>query len=348
MKILMIGISPPEQGGSQRHIYEIASRLGADLLTQKRSNYRGNKIEVPTINKSVFSRNISFAKFSFPRILELLFRKKSKKYDVIHIHENLLYFFIPLLRLRYKVVTTVHGCKGFNFFDNKFLWQIYKFFLKFSNAIIAVSKEDEKILSEYFKKVDYIPNGVDNSVYAFNSKQEKKICFIGRIHEQKGIVYLLEAFDKIKEKIPGFKLELIGKGERDYEDGLKKKFNDKRIIWRGFVSNRKEIAKSLKSSYLICLPSLWEGLPLTLFEALASTRPVICSDLKVFRTIVNDKSARFVRAKSSDDVAKAILFLIGNKKKAEQIGKEGKKIALKYDWNEIAKETLKTYQNLEK
>jgi len=324
MKSLMIGISPPEQGGSQRHIYEIASRLKADLLTQKGSSYKGKKIEIPVLNKSTFLRNISFMIFSFPAILALIFKKR---HDIIHLHENFLYFYIPLLSLRYKVVTTVHGCKGFKFFDNKLLWQVYKSALKFSNRIIAVSMEDEKILKHYFRKVVYIPNGVDNSLYRNKIKVEKKIIFIGRIHAQKGIYYLLKAFEEIKDKLSEFKLEIIGKGEKEYETKLKEEFNDKRLIWRGFISDRKVIAESLQSAYMICLPSLWEGLPLTLFEALASSRPVIASNLDVFRTIVqNNKSAVLFEPENVKELENAILYLAKNKKIAKKIGEEGKKL----------------------
>ncbi len=337
----MMGLTPPLEGGSERHIFEVSSRLKCDVLTQNGSSCR-NKIEIPIIG-SGFIRNISFFISSFVYSLYLLFRTK-KIYEVIHIHENLLYFLAPLLRLRYKVVITVHGIKGFKFYDNKKLWKLFSFGLRRANLLIAVNMEDRIKLEKYFEKVDYIPNGVDLSIYKkIKVNVEKKISFIGRIHEQKGVIYLLEAFEKIKDKLPEWKLELIGKVD-SYGLDLQKKFKDKRIIWRGLISDRKEIVKSLKSSYLIALPSLWEGLPLTLFEALASERPVIVSDIPAFKSVIKDE-ALYCKVKDSEDLAKKIMLLI-DKVKAEGFGKRGKKLAEQYDWRVIADKLNLVYDEI--
>jgi len=64
-KILMMGITPPVEGGSERHIYEISSRIqNADVFTQKGSMCR-NKIEAPVIMENNYLRSISFMIISF-------------------------------------------------------------------------------------------------------------------------------------------------------------------------------------------------------------------------------------------------------------------------------------------
>jgi glycosyltransferase involved in cell wall biosynthesis len=339
-KTLMIGLTPPLEGGSERHIYEVSSRLKCAVLTQNESICK-NKIELPIIG-SGYVKNFSFLLSSLVYAIYLLVKPK-KEYDTIHIHENLLYLLIPLLSMRYKVVVTVHGIKGFKFYDNKKIWAIFKWFLRFAEKIIAVNIEDKKELEKYFKKVIYIPNGVDLSIYGkVKQKIENKIGFIGRVHEQKGIVYLIEAFQKIKPKFPGLMLEIIGKVD-EYGLELKKKYNDNRIVWRGFLGDRDEIAKSLKSAYLIALPSLWEGLPLVLFEALASDRPVIVSNIPAYKSVIKDEAV-FCKVKNSDDLAKKIEMLLKNKKLADKYGKRGFELSKKYDWDEIAKMLEKAYE----
>lgn len=341
-KVLMIGFTPPEEGGSERHIYEISSRMStATILTQKGS-ICNNKVELSSFGKSTLVRNLSFLFFSLMYTIRLLF---NKKYDVIHIHENLLYFLVPLLRLRHNVVVTVHGIEGFKFYDNKLLWFFFRFPLKFANGVIAVNLKDQDNLAKYFKKVFYIPNGVDTSIYDVGIvKVENKIGFIGRIHEQKGLIYLLEAFKIIQRNHPKIKLELIGKVE-DYGLDLQKRFQDKNIIWKGFISNRKEIAKSLRSSYCIILPSLWEGLPLTLFEALASGRPVVLSDIPAFKSVVKNEAV-FFKSKDVQDLAKKVDNLLTYKKEALNMGKKGKNLAKSYDWKEISLKTGEIYDKL--
>ena len=96
-RVLMIGLTSPLEGGSQRHIYEISSRMkNCTVLTQKGSICK-NKIELPVIRRSIFLRNIFFAFLCYLYMIKLLI---FKKYDVIHIHENVLYPLSFLLKLR--------------------------------------------------------------------------------------------------------------------------------------------------------------------------------------------------------------------------------------------------------
>ncbi len=339
--ILMMGLTPPEEGGSERHIFEISSRLdNVNVLTQKNSICK-NKIGIKILKSSTLLRNVSFAVSAFLYSLILVFSLR-KKYRTIHIHENLLYFLTPLLKIRYNVVVTVHGIKGFKFYDNKILWFIFKQPLKLANRVISVNLEDKKILEKELKRVSYVPNGVDLFLYKnINAKIENKISFIGRIHEQKGLVYLLEAFDKIKGNYPNFKLCIIGE-INDYARELQKKFQDKRVIWKGFLSDREDIVRTLKSSYCIVLPSLWEGLPLTLFESLASGRPVIVSDIPAFKSVIKNE-ALFFDSKDSKDLKIKIEQIIENPKYANSLGGKGLKLSEEYDWSNIAKETKEVY-----
>ncbi len=341
-RILMIGLTPPLEGGSERVIYELSSRMPHCTVLTQMGTICKKKIGIPLIKKPVFLRNLLFAIFVRFYVIYLLLVMENK-YDIIHIHENLLYPCAILLKWRYKVVITVHGMKGFKFYDNKFLWFFFKKGLKSANKVVAVSLADKRLLSKELTNVEYVPNGVDLSFYKnLKAKVEKKITFIGRIHEQKGLIYLFEAFEKIKDKYPGYKLEIIGE-MNDYAKELRKKFPDKRIIWRGFVSDRREIAKSLKSAYCIVLPSLWEGLPLTLFEALASSRPLIVSNIDAFKDVVG-KEVLFVKAKNSNDLAEKISYLIEDMAEAYDLGKLGEKTSRKYDWKQIAKKMEAEYE----
>jgi len=342
-RILMIGLTESE-GGSQRHILELRKRIDCDVATS-------------TDTKATFFSNIRFAIVVYFWSLSLIFGKK--KYDVIHIHENTLYGLAPLLCWRYKTVITIHGMRGFKFYDNKLFWFFFKNSLRFADKIIAVNKEDEAILNYEFygklydkyyilnggeepSKITYIPNGVDTSIYKrINPKVEKKIVFIGRINPQKGIIYLLKAYSKI---FTDYKLEIIGDINSHYARTLQSEFYEEgeRIIWRGSIKDRKEIVRSLKSAYMIVLPSLWEGLPLTLFESLASERPVIVSDIPAFKSVINDE-ALFFKNKNPKDLRLKIYKLLLNKNMANSLGKKGKELAKQYDWDIIAKQTMEVY-----
>ncbi len=338
-----MGLTPPLEGGSERHIYELAVRnKNAVVLTQKGSDCL-NKIELPVMNISSFLRNISFFMMCLLYSLKLLL---VKKYDLIHIHDNLLYFLVPLLKLRYKVIVTIHGITGFHFYENKRLWFFFSTSLRFATHLISVSVNDKKLLDQTFKHVSYIPNGVDTGLYStFKVPVEKKITFLGRIHEQKGLTYLLEAFTSFKKKYPSYQLVLIGKSQGPYYEALKNKFDQKNIIWKGFISDRKEIFKLLASSEILIYPSLFEALPWpALLEGLGSGRPVIASDLEGMRTIFTDqKDLYLVPPHDAKSILTALETLLNDKKLISSLGKNGKKLVNTYSWDLISQQVQDLY-----
>ncbi len=346
MKVLIVGLTPPLEGGSQQHIFEIVKNLNkkhldVTVLTQKGTLCKKHTkcIEIDLKNKAGYSQSREFYK----NVKALI--PKLKGFDVIHLHENYLFLLTKKLKkhTNSKVYLTVHGLKGFKFYDNWILWKIFKHFMKRADKIIAVSPQEKKDLEEYFKNVVYIPNGVDTSLFNKKAKIRRVITFLGRMHPQKGVVYLLEAFNEIKRESPEFSLELIGR-ETPYSKKLKEKFKDKQIRFLGSISERKKLADKLSSSYLIALPSLWEaGPPLTVYEAWASSRPLIVTSLPYMQPVVNNKNSVLVKPKSPEDLRKAIKYLLKNKKAAKKVGDSGKRTVKAFDWRQIAKKTSKLY-----
>jgi len=337
-----MGLTPPLEGGSERHIYEISSRIPRSVVFTQESSICKDKLSIPLIKRPQYLRSFMFLAFSFLYSFFLILTPK-KKYDLIHLHENLLYFITPILKLRYEVVITVHGVKGFKFYDNKKLWKKFKKGLRKADKIIAVNEVDKALLEKELENVYYVPNGVDFTYYnQVNPKIENKIVFIGRIHEQKGLIYLLEAFDILAKKYSKFTLEIVG-SENEYSNKLKEKFPNKRIIWRGYIRDRKKIARTLKSAYLIVLPSLWEGLPLTLIESLASKRPVIVSDIPPFKSVINGEALLF-KVKNTKDLVNKITNLLKDKKLSENTGKKGLALSKSYSWESIAEQTQDVYK----
>jgi len=347
-KVLIMGLTPPLEGGSERHVYEVSSRLdNCKVFTQGGSDCK-NSIGVPLIKGPAFLRNILFFIMSLIYSLWLVIWPW-RKYDVVHIHENLLYVLAPLLSLRYKVFVTVHGITGFKFYDNKILWFIFGNSLRFCHTVISVDCVETRLLRKVSKNVVYISNGVDIDLYRKikKGKIEKKITFLGRVHKQKGLLYLLEAFGQISKKFKDYKLEIIGRPEGSYYEMLVKRFNNPNIIWRGFVSDRKEIFSSLASSEILVYPSLWEALPWpAMLEGLGSGRPVIASDLDGMREVFKDEEEiLLVKSKDVKGIVKAIEKLLKDKKLGYKIGKNGEKKAKEFSWDAIAEKTGRAYGN---
>ncbi|MCX6748461.1 MAG: glycosyltransferase [Candidatus Pacearchaeota archaeon] len=315
MDILMIGITPPIEGGSQRHIYEISSKINCQVLTQKGSICK-NKIELPVLDNNQLLLNLT------PLAI--------------------------LLKIRYKVVITVHGITGFKFYESKLLWFFFKQGLKLADLIISVSVNDKMLLDKEFSNVIYISNGVDLELYRnINPEIKKQITFVGRIHEQKGVVYLLEAFTLLTKQNPDFELNIIGK-INPLASSLKNQFSNPKIIWKGFILDRKILFKEIASSYALVYPSLWEALPWpALLEGLASGRPIVASDLQGMRKVFNNKkNILLCTPGNSKELAEKIQLLLKNKNMAEKVGKAGKNLSLRFDWQEIARKINSEYGKL--
>lgn len=215
-----------------------------------------------------------------------------------------------------------------------------------ADKIITHGFYETELLKNIHGNVKNIPDGVDLSVYK-NLKPgiEKKITFVGRIHEQKGIVYLLEAFDMVSKDYPSYKLEIIAK-DNALSAKLKNKYKNKNILWKGFILNRKTLFREIVSSEILVYPSIWEALPWpALLEGIASGRPVVASDLYGMDRIFSDnKNILLFEARNSQDLADKIICLVKNKKKADEIGKNGKKLAEReYDLDVVSRKVYNYY-----
>lgn len=356
MRVLMVGLTPHLEGGSENHIFRLISnyndpRFQLSLLTQKGTDCKKitniDVLEVPFLDlKNTYLRNISFILSSAFFLIFLL----RKKFDIIHIHETPLFFMIPFLRMKSKVIMTIHGLNGFKHYDKKLVWTFIRPFYSFVSAFFTPGLNEKNILKKYFRKeVFFIPNGVDNSIYNFDVDVKDNITFFGRIHPQKGIVSLISAFKKVSTKYPKYSLIIIGR-RNDYCDYLKNlaaSLGIKNIHFIGYKSG-KDLVAELKRAYIIVLPSLWDvSGTLTLFESLAAEKPLIFGKIPMIDRIVKDgETVLLVDGKSPNEIFDRIEYVIKNRKEAELMAKRGKELAIEYDWSNIAKKTIEAYEKV--
>jgi len=302
-------------------------------------------------------------RISLKRFLSLLFLlffgfKNLKRINphIIHSHSADMGFVISLLAKLYKI-PVVHTCHGVLFPYGEFSFvkrSLEKFCLKYGRfeRIITVDKRSIKFFKkEGIKNVIYIPNGVD--VERFNRKtikgDGKKInfLFVGRLEEQKGIKYLFEACSILKETNEDFKILIVGDGsQKKYLEALSKKLNlTDRIVFLGKMEG-KNLVRIYHESNAFVLPSLWEGLPLTLLEAWASGLPPIVTSVGgILDVCVDKENALIIPPRDPKSLANAMLTLIKNKKLREKLGKNGKEIVKKkYSWRKISEKIEEIYK----
>jgi len=226
-----------------------------------------------------------------------------------------------------------------------------KITIKLTDLVISNTKAGKDILvrNNYLipKKIKIIYNGKD--IRIFTSKSEKdinakklKLGYIGSLTEQKGIIYLLRALSYIKQDYITY---IIGEGSLFSK---LKHYAKKQNINVQFLGYKKDIIPYLNSFDILILPSLWEGMPNVIMEAMACSKPVIATDVGGSpELVINNKTGILVPPKNPKALADAILRLANNKKLREDMGKEGRKrIKQHFSLQKMIKEFDDTYQRL--
>lgn len=211
------------------------------------------------------------------------------RYDVVHCHQNLISF-VPLyfakkagINTRIAHSHTTFSGKGTG---REFINSVFRFLLKINaNQFFACGVDAAKCLfgeKKYIEdKVDIIPNAIDESLYRFNPLIRNKvrrelhiedkfvIGHVGRFSKEKNHKFILQVFEEIYQFNKNSVLLLIGDGELEQETKqLASSFSaSKNIVFLGL---RKDVNCILQAMDCFILPSLHEGLPVTLIEAQAA------------------------------------------------------------------------------
>ena len=138
---------------------------------------------------------------------------------------------------------------------------------------------------------------------------ENFILFVGRDDPVKGVKYLIEAFSKIEKDFPDFKLVLVGEG-----------------LPTGKLSLG-EVREKMRRCYCLVVPSLSEGLPRVIMEAMALAKPVIASHVGGIPDLVKDGENGFLfEAGNIGQLAEKLKILMGNKNMALEMGGRGREL----------------------
>lgn len=208
-------------------------------------------------------------------------------------------------------------------------------------------------------KITVIPNAIEierfnpngNSAYLYEELQLNRGDFIlsciGRLTEQKGQSYLLESAFRLSREHPDLKVLLVGDGEdREKLASLARDFGIESMV--RFTGQRRDIAQILHISCALVLPSIYEGLPVCVLEAMASEKPVIATDVGGTKDLVVDKETGFlIPPKDSAALTLAVKNLINLPDKGKQMGKKAKAVVVKnYSIQSAAQKTEDLFLSL--
>lgn len=207
-------------------------------------------------------------------------------------------------------------------------------------------------------KVSVIYNGIDvegkNSLQMKNVKlpfdietEDKLLVVVGRLHKQKGHSYLFHAISKVQNEVPKIKLLVVGEGEEENSLKYLAKSLDltEQIIFAGL---RHEIERILIMAEIFVLPSVWEGMPNALLEAMVAGKPVIATKVGgVPELVVHGETGILVPPEDVDALANAIKDLLNDTSKAQKLGEAARtQVEKHFTISKTVEETENLYQKL--
>jgi len=150
------------------------------------------------------------------------------------------------------------------------------------------------------------------------------MCVIGRLDRQKNLEWLLKNSQEILAAAPRHDLVIVGDGRqrRRLEKQAAELPLSNRIHFAGW---RDDVPQILAACDLLLLPSLWEGMPNVLLEAMAAARPVIATDVEGVREILGSLAPQqVVQAANSKRISERMSAILGNPQLAERLGRENR------------------------
>lgn len=380
MRVLVINYEfPPLGGGAGNVSAYIARHLASQgvkvaILT---SHFRGLPREetidgyevhrVPVLRRHVYRCSI-YEMFSFVANSVIPCWRLARRFcpDLVHIHSGfptgpLGYWLKVTLGVPY--IMTLHGGEVPGFLPeevgtlHRILAPATRIVWSSASAVIAVSEGLRDLSLEAIPSVNIgvIPNGVDCRYFSpTQGRQEReselvRFLFVGRVVRQKGLSYLLDALSRLKKQgAINWHLRIVGDGPmRSYLEAQATEQDIDEMVeftgWQPF----EQIPGEMRSADLFVLPSIAEGMPLVLLQAMACGLPALATEVSGSIDLVRPgHNGLLVPAKDPMALTEALNSLLASKSLRSKMGKHSREIALTMDWSEIAKSYHALYRTV--
>jgi len=294
------------------------------------------------------------------------------QFDILHTHSSKTGLIGRIAGRLSGVPAVMHTVHGYAFpaassqMTKTFYLMLEWIGARFCDALICLKQADWEIAKQQLqmseKRLCIIPNGIDTQIYRPLTTLERQkvrqdifdigedvsvIAMIGRLWEQKNPLCFVKAADKILKKGYKTKFFLIGDGElrEELDIEIKRLKQSDNIIILGW---RDDVPSLLGAIDILALPSRWEGLPLTILEALSCGVPVVASDIPGNRDAISEGSDGLLAIDNdADSLADQIERLLKNSRLRKSYGEAGReKIIQKFQLDGSIKKIVKLYNQL--
>jgi glycosyltransferase involved in cell wall biosynthesis len=154
---------------------------------------------------------------------------------------------------------------------------------------------------------------------------------VTRLMPSKGNQYLVEATRRVIDSLPDARVYIVGEGELQpalESQAAQLQLGD-RLVFCGF---RRDVAEALSAFDMVVFPSLWEGTPLTVLEALAMGKPIVSTDADGLQDVLtNGQDAVIVPRRDAAALAEAIVAMARDPSGRARLGENARRTGAKYD-----------------
>jgi glycosyltransferase involved in cell wall biosynthesis len=373
MKKILFLVTQSEFGGAQRYIFEMSQLFDKNKYEVKVAAGSGDgelfkklaDVIIPSIQLKEMKRAPSPLQL-FKAIKEIRVLIKEEHPDILFLCSTTAGFLGALASI-FTNPKIVYRIGGWAFNDPRLFWQNWIIILaekatsSLKDIVIVNSEFDWRIAVKKrvvsAEKIVKIYNGLDPDKLNFLSKEESKNVlglsdgyFIGTVanfYKTKGLEVLIKSAREVVKSNSKAKFIIIGDGKlRPQLEKKISKYNlENNVILKGRIPSA---YKYLKAFDLFVLPSLKEGFPWIILEAMAAELPIIATKVGAMPEIITDKEdGVIVNPGNHKELAESIKEVIENQTKASIMGSKARtKLINKFSLEKMAKKTEETISNI--
>lgn len=261
----------------------------------------------------------------------------------------------------YKVVLTPHGMlepwiikRHYWTRKEPALWLYQKAAVQRADCVQATaeSERDNLLKLGYNTNIKVVRLGIDaESIEMKRSwKKSRQILFLSRVHVKKGINFLVEAADVLRNELQGYKILVAGEGDADYVEAMKRMICDRGLqdivkLIGGVYGDEKW--RLFQTSDFFVLPTHSENFGLAIAESLASGTPVITTVGTPWSDLNGSEAGAWIEIGTEPLVETLRRFLSLSEDELETMGRNGRKlIETKYSAHVMAEQMMEVYNGL--
>lgn len=322
-------------------------------------------IDIPVKRTPLHTSNI----IAIKRLAQHL---ESESYDIINCHTPIGAMIARCAshKARCRGTKLVYMAHGFHFYKGAPLlnWLVYytaeKCMARYTDALITINNEDRKNAQNLLSEIphQYYLHGVGydtKHIRACNEDEAQRLrkqydiheddfvlLYIARYVRHKNHSFLIKAFAELKQSIPNAKLLLLGQGECMHACRcLALKLGvDESVIFAGYKDN---VSDYLRLAHVGVSVSMMEGLPIGVLEEMLVGLPVVVSDIRGHRDLIDDgQNGLLYTSDDKADLLKKLMYLYEHPEERKHMGAMAQKNMLKFSADNIAPQLVEIFEEV--